>query len=207
MSSLITVCSSIYLVSLRMEILLSNVALVKIRLTVFPLARTPHMYRRVWAVIQTIGISACSSETISSFSSLVAVTDWSFFLTIDSSHLPTSLVLVHSKKQCVRSAVAGVGQILQFSDVFLRILDSLASVGSRECNNFQRKLVASEPRRLSLASLQLVSQSVVGEASSALDLMYSGWLVLSSSIVISRSTSTLYHFEVPHLMECFPSLS
>ena len=70
-------------------------------------------------------------------------------------------------------ADTGVGQSLQCSDELGRILFSLASVGSRLCSIFHRKLVPSEPMPLNLAFLQLISQSAVGEVSSALDLMYS----------------------------------
>ena len=65
----------------------------------------------------------------------------------------------------------GLGQYLQRLDVLGRILDSLSSVGRSWWGSFQRKLVASDPIPFSLALLQEHSQSVVGEANSALVLM------------------------------------
>ena len=55
-----------------------------------------------------------------------------------------------------------------------RILLSLASVGSRLCSIFDKKLVPSDPMPFNLALLQLVSQSVVVEASFALLCSFSG---------------------------------
>ena len=55
--------------------------------------------------------------------------------------------------------------------------------------------MTSVPSPLILARLQLVSQSVSGDASSALDLMYS-LLVSMLTMVTSFSTRTLYHCAV-----------
>ena len=70
--SVITKCSSLYLVSLRMLILLSSCALVRKRVTAFPLSLTPHIYRREWASIHTRGISLGSSTWNSSLKSFRA---------------------------------------------------------------------------------------------------------------------------------------
>ena len=109
---------------------------------------------------------------------------------------PTSLVSMHSKKQCSRLAEIWTWQNLQFGLEFGKILASLISVGSRRCKSFQRKEEASDPIPLILERLQLISQSLSGEASSDLDLMYSpGWSI-GSIMVISFSTNTLYHSAV-----------
>ena len=86
--------------------------------------------------------------------------------------LPTSLVLTHWNKLWARSAVIGVGQYLQFSDVLGSILESLSSLGSNWWSSLKRKLVASDPSPFSLALLHDVSQSVNGLAISTLVLMY-----------------------------------
>ena len=197
--SWITTCSFLYLVSLKREILLSNVALVMIRLTIFPLALTPHIYSRVWEIIHTRGISVESSAWNSSLTRLLGVTEWSCCLTRDNSQLPTSLVLTHWKRQWGISAVIGLGQYLQWLGVLGRILDSLSSVGRMRWSSFQRKLVASDPSPFNLALLQEHSQSVAGEASSALVLMYSMWLSAASIMVMFCSTKTLYSI-VPLLL-------
>ena len=165
--SWITTCSFLYLVSLKREILLSNVALVMIRLTIFPLALTPHIYSRVWEIIHTRGISVESSAWNSSLTRLLGV--------------------------------IGLGQYLQWLGVLGRILDSLSSVGRMRWSSFQRKLVASDPSPFNLALLQEHSQSVAGEASSALVLMYSMWLSAASIMVMFCSTKTLYSI-VPLLL-------
>ena len=58
------------------------------------------------------------------------------------------------------------------------------------------KLVASLPRPFSLARLQVVSQSVSSEDSSALHLIKSLDVSSNSTIVTSYSNSTLYHWAV-----------
>lgn len=153
-----------------------------------------------------IGISAEVSEDNSSLRSLAVVMVESCFLIRLSSKLPPSLVHTHKNMLCFRSAKIGLGQSLRFPEVFGRILDSLASVGRRQCSSFQTKLVASEPRPLVLACFQLDSQSVVGEASSVLDLIYSLWLSASSTMVISCSTINLYHWAVD-MVATFKGLS
>ena len=92
--------------------------------------------------------------------------------------------------------MVGVAQILQYLDELGRILANLSSLGRSLCRRFQRKLVASGPRPLSLALLQLLSQSVSGEASSALHLMSFQGLLMGSYMVISCSTSNLYQLAV-----------
>ena len=89
-----------------------------------------------------IGISAEVSEENSSLISLAAVmVEWCFLIML-SSQLPTSLVLTTKNMQCFRSAKIELGQSLQFPEVFGRIVESLASVGRRQCSSFQSKLVA-----------------------------------------------------------------
>ena len=83
------------------------------------------------------------------------------------------------------------------------------SVGSSKWRSFQMKLVTSDPIPLYLALFQLVSQSVVGAVSLALNLMYWLGLLLLSSILMFFSRSTLYHCAVvlvPAFRECCPWL-
>ena len=192
--SVIIVAAFWYLVSLRIEILLSRNALVKIGLTIFPSALIPHIYSKLWAVNQTSGISVDSSAAKSSLRSFSGVTAGSIFLTWESNQLPADSVLTHLKRQWGRSARGAFEQSLQFSEELGRILASLASDGRILFNNFHKKLVASLQRPLSLARLQVVSQSVEGDASSALDLMNSLVLSGASSMVMLSSTNTLYHW-------------
>ena len=110
-----------------------------------------------------------SSVWISSLRILLAVADESNILTVDKSREPTSLELTHLNKQCSRSAVAGKGHSLQSGNELGSILASRSSLGRILWRSFQRKLVASGPRPLSLALLQLVSQSALEEATSTLD--------------------------------------
>ena len=78
-------------------------------------------------------------------------------------------MLTQSKKQCGKSAVNWIGHILHSAEVFGRILESLSSLGRILWRSFHKKLVASVPIPFSLALLQLVGQSVSGEARSALE--------------------------------------
>ena len=88
--------------------------------------------------------------------------------------------------------VGSSGNRAQLTVLRGRILASLSSVGSRRCRSFHRKLVASDPKPFSCARLQLVSQSVLGEAHSALHLMYSLGPSSGSTMVIFSSTRTVY---------------
>ena len=104
---------------------------------------------------------------------------------------PISLVLMQLKKQWERSAMMGAGQSVQLEVLFGRILDNLSSVGKRWWTNFHRKLVASDPNPFSLHLLHVLSQSFVGEESSALDMMKSLWLSSNWCMVTSSSTRSL----------------
>ena len=87
----------------------------------------------------------------------------------------------------------GAGQSLQLEELFGRILDNLSSVGRRWWTNLHRKLVASDPNPFSLHLLHVLSQSFVGEESSAHDMMKSIWLSSNWCMVTSSSTRSLYH--------------
>ena len=191
--------------------MVSKIVLVTIRSTTLPFCLIPQLYNKVWAVTHTMGISVDSSAANSSLSSPAGVTAGSYTRMAARRLLPTCLVFSQLKKQCSRLAWVGVGQCLQFSEEFGRILATLSSVGRILWRSFHRKLVASEPKPFSLALLQVNSQSVPGDANSDLELMYS--MVLFSSMMTSCSSSTLYHcavdivatfkgvFSLTHLME------
>ena len=72
--SLINTCSLVNLVSLRREILVSRLALVRVGSTVFPLHLMLHMYASVCAVTHTRGISKSGSHSNSNLSNLSGVT-------------------------------------------------------------------------------------------------------------------------------------
>ena len=157
-------CSFWNLFSLRRQILLSRFALDRLGLTIFPVALTPQMYKRVCPSSHTSGISdfRCFWGDISG----------SHDLTLVRRQLPTSLVLRQSNMQCCKVPTDWVGQSLQNSEEFGSILFSLCSVGRIWWRSFHRNVVTSYPSPLNLALLQLVSQSVSGEESSALHFLY-----------------------------------
>ena len=194
--SSIIVSSFLNLVLRRRLILVSRIDLVMKRSAIFPLVLQLQRYRSVWAATQTRGISWAPSATNSSLRRLDGDTSASYCLMVLIRLDPTSFVLTQLKKQCSRSARTGKGHVLHWSEEFGRILASLCSVGRSLWSNLQRKLVASDPRPFSLARLQLNSQSVLGENSSALDLMNSLVLASTWTMVTSCSSSTLYHLAV-----------
>ena len=140
--------------------------------------------------------SMASSDSNSSLNSPAWETEGSCWRTAPRRLWPTTPEHTQSKKQCSRVAWVGLGHCLQFAEEFGRILATLSSVGSNLWRSFHRKLVASEPMPFILALFQLTSHSVLGDASSDLDLMNS--MVPSSlySMVTSFSSSTLYHCAV-----------
>ena len=192
---LISSCSFLCLVSLRREILFSRVALVTNFPTVFPLDLTPHIKSSVCAAIQTRGISTDSSAVNSSLKRLAGLTVGSYCLKIFKSQVPISWVLTQVNRQWARSAVDWLWQSLQTGEVFNLILASLSSVGRSWCRSFQRKVVASDPIPFSLARLQLVAQSVVGDATSALHGLKILGMSSGCTMVMLSSTSTVYHCE------------
>ena len=167
-NSVIVPCSLLYRVSLRKFILLSSSALVMKRLAALPLTLMPHKYRRVCASSHTRGISLDSSTENSNLKRFSAVELESSSWNTWRSCCPTSLVRIHSNKQCWRVAMLGSGQYLQLGLVLGRILASLCSVGSMQCSSLHRNVVASEPKPFSLDLCQVSSQSVSEDFSSEL---------------------------------------
>ena len=108
--SVIVSCSLLYRVSLRKFILLSSSALVMKRLAALPLTLMPHKYRRVCASSHTRGISLDSSTENSNLKRFSAVELESSSWNTCRSCCPTSLVRIHSNKQCWRVAMLGYRQ-------------------------------------------------------------------------------------------------
>ena len=124
------------------------------------------------------------------------VTPWACSLKAERRLLPTCWVHTHEKKMCSKLLNVGVGHCLQLGEELGIILATLSSEGKILWRSFHKKLVASEPRPLSLARFQVNSQSVLGDANSVLELMYCIVWSSISTMVISFSNSTLYHWAV-----------
>ena len=122
-----------------------------------------------------MGISVESSEVNSSLRSLAAVT---CCLTSESNQFPTSLLLTQVKQQWDRSAVENS---LQCSEELGRILESLAST-KKTVQQFPDALV---PQTQDL----LVSQSMVGEANSALIILNRKYLIIGQEMIMKWATN------------------
>ena len=101
------------------------------------------------------------------------------------------------KKACNWSSTSCSWQSLQSGEEFsvLVILFTRSCVGRRLWRSFHKKVLTSEPRPLSLASLQVLPQSFSGHASSARE--GRNCLVLAASgvnMVMLSSTRREYHW-------------